>query len=304
MEQKLLIIGSTCVDVVIPLEHLPKTGDDLQPKSQTFTVGGCGWNACRGAILAGAKPVFLSPVGQGPYGQQVAEAFSQYGLDVLCRAEGENGCCYCLVEADGERTFMCVRGAEYVIRPQWLEALPDRYSLCYVCGMELQDEDTGHVILSWLEQHREIEPFYAPGPRGILIGAERQNRILDLGPIVHLNAGEITALTGNQDPAQGARALHERTGNLVIVTLGGDGCLAVTKTGELVTAPGVKTHVVDTIGAGDSHAGVMLAGLHAKQEIRKTMELANAVAAEVVSRLGADIPKTLDFMEEQKHGTV
>ena len=39
---RLLIIGSACVDVVIRVDALPKTGDDLQPESQRFSVGGCG----------------------------------------------------------------------------------------------------------------------------------------------------------------------------------------------------------------------------------------------------------------------
>lgn len=298
MERKLLMIGSTCVDVVIPLERLPKTGDDLQPEGQTFTIGGCGWNACRSALLTGVRPVFLSPVGRGPYGQQVAQAFADYGMDILARPDGENGCCYCLVEADGERTFMCVRGAEYVIEPQWLEDLPDDYSLCYVCGMELQDTPTGLTILDWLEHHRATEVFYAPGPRGILIDAERQNRILALHPIVHLNAQEILALTGEDTPRAGALALHKRTGNVVIVTLGGDGCMAVSKDGEILEVPGKSVTVVDTIGAGDSHAGVMLGSIYQGVDLKTAMEFANAVSAEVVSRVGADIPKTLDFMEE------
>ena len=76
MERQLLMIGSSCVDVVIPVEHLPKTGDDLQPAKQTFTMGGTGWNACRAALLTGVKPTFLSPVGTGMYGRQVEEAFA------------------------------------------------------------------------------------------------------------------------------------------------------------------------------------------------------------------------------------
>lgn len=298
MERQLLLIGSTCVDVVIPLKRLPRTGDDLQPERQTFTIGGTGWNACRAAMLTGVKPTFLSPVGHGPYGQQVETAFAAYGLDILARPEGENGCCYCLVEADGERTFMCIRGAEYEIHPEWLNALSGDYSLCYVCGMELQDDPTGGNILDWLETHRETEVFYAPGPRGVLMDKARQDRVLALSPIVHLNEHEITALTGADSEEVGALALHERTGNVVIVTLGGRGCLCIDKSGRLLRVPGRAVAVADTIGAGDSHAGVMLGCLYKGMKLTEAMTLANAVAAEVVSREGADIPRTLDFLEE------
>lgn len=297
MERQLLMIGSSCVDVVIPVEHLPKTGDDLQPKKQTFTMGGTGWNACRAALLTGAKPTFLSPVGTGMYGRQVEEAFAEYGIEVVARSERENGCCYCLVEADGERTFMCIRGGEYEFRREWLDALPGDYALCYTCGMEIQDTPAGENIMDWLEAHPETEVFYAPGPRGILMPKERQERMLAMKPIVHLNEHEILALTGEATEEAGALALHAKTGNIVIVTLGGRGCLCVDRGGNLLRAEGSKVKVKDTIGAGDSHAGVMLGCIYKGMELTEAMKLANMVAAEVVSREGADIPRTLDFLE-------
>lgn len=297
MQRELLMIGSTCVDVIIPVERLPKTGDDLQPEKQTFAIGGTGWNACRAAILSGAKPTFLSPVGVGMYAQQVEQTFADYDLQIMARSERENGCCYCLVEADGERTFMCIRGGEYEFRKEWLDALPGNYAMCYTCGMEIQDTPAGENIMDWLEAHPETEVFYAPGPRGILMPKARQERMLAMKPIVHLNEHEILALTGEATQEAGALALHAKTGNIVIVTLGGRGCLCVDKEGNLLRAEGRKVKVKDTIGAGDSHAGTMLGCLYQGMELTEAMTLANLVASEVVSREGADIPKTLDFLE-------
>lgn len=297
MKRELLMIGSTCVDCVIPVGRLPKTGDDLQPPYQTFAIGGTGWNACRAAILAGTKPTFLSPVGVGMYAEQVEAAFAEYGVEVMARSERENGCCYCLVEEDGERTFMCIRGGEYEFRKEWLDALPGNYALAYTCGMEIQDTPAGENIMDWLEAHPETEVFYAPGPRGILMPKERQMRMLRMKPIVHLNEHEILALTGKETQEEGALALHAITGNIVIVTLGGKGCLCVDKNGKLLYAEGRKVKVADTIGAGDSHAGTMLGCLYMGMELTEAMQLANAVAAEVVSCEGAQIPRTLEFLE-------
>lgn len=297
MERKLLMIGSSCVDVIIPVGRLPKTGDDLQPPHQTFTIGGTGWNACRAAILSGVKPTFLSPVGTGMYAQRVEAAFRDYGLEVMARTERENGCCYCLVEADGERTFMCIRGGEYEFRREWLDALPDGYALCYTCGMEIQDSPAGDNIMDWLEAHPETEVFYAPGPRGIMMPAERQERMLRMKPIVHLNEQESMALTGEPDAESAIMAIHRVTGNIVIVTLGGRGCLCADRDGTVLYAAGKSVKVADTIGAGDSHAGTMLGCIYQGMPLVEAMTLANAVAAEVVSRHGADIPRDLDFME-------
>ena len=40
-----LIIGSTCVDVIINIHHLPKTEEDIHPTSQSMAIGGCAFNA-------------------------------------------------------------------------------------------------------------------------------------------------------------------------------------------------------------------------------------------------------------------
>ena len=34
-----LIIGSTCVDVIINIHHLPKTEEDIHPTSQSMAIG-------------------------------------------------------------------------------------------------------------------------------------------------------------------------------------------------------------------------------------------------------------------------
>lgn len=286
--EKLLIIGSTCVDVVIRVDALPKTGEDLQPEGQSFSMGGCGWNVFRAARNAGADPVFLSPVGTGVYGETVAGALTAAGVPILARPAEENGCCYCLVEASGERTFLSVRGAEYRIRREWLDALEGPFSLAYLCGMELQEPE-GDNILDWLEVHPEIRPFYAPGPRGVLLEREKQERILNLHPILHLNGGEALALSGEDTPEAAAEALGRRTGQKVIITLGSEGCLCRREDGTILTAPPVLVTVADTIGAGDTHAGVMLACLHRGTGLQEALQQANAAAAETVSRCGADI---------------
>ena len=57
----------------------------------------------------------------------------------------------------------------------------------------------------------------------------------------------------------------------------------------MLTAPAVPVTVADTIGAGDTHAGVMLACIHQGIPLSRALTLANAAAAETVSRHGAAV---------------
>ena len=40
MENQVLVIGSTCVDVIIRVDHLPHTEENLHPDGQQFAIGG------------------------------------------------------------------------------------------------------------------------------------------------------------------------------------------------------------------------------------------------------------------------
>ena len=56
--------------------------------------------------------------------------------------------------------------------------------------------------------------------------------------------------------------IRDRTQAPVIATLGSLGARVLTVDGALLTVPGYPAeHVVDTIGAGDAHAGAVLLGL-------------------------------------------
>ncbi len=54
-----LIIGSTCVDVIINIHHLPKTEEDIHPTSQSMAIGGCAFNAAYMVRLALKRPAHL-----------------------------------------------------------------------------------------------------------------------------------------------------------------------------------------------------------------------------------------------------
>lgn len=58
-----LIIGSTCVDVIINIHHLPKTEEDIHPTSQSMAIGGCAFNAAYMVRLLNAPHTFITPVG-------------------------------------------------------------------------------------------------------------------------------------------------------------------------------------------------------------------------------------------------
>lgn len=291
--KRLLIIGSTCVDVILRLDHLPTTGEDMHPV-QRFAMGGCAFNVAQVPKAYDVDLRFVTPIGDhGVFSDFVRAHLDNAGFrGPITVPNSENGCCYCLVERNGERTFLSVHGVEYSFHAEYMDAFAgERFDYTYICGLEVE-EATGGELVAWLEAHPDIAGtvVYAPGPRGIEVDADRTERILAMQPILHLNEQEAQALAGMSGSENhilaAAQALHAKTGNMVIVTCGADGVLWISADGSVHSAPSVPSTVVDTIGAGDSHCGAVLTGLTLGWSEDDTMRFANQIASEVVAQEG------------------
>lgn len=65
--KKCLVIGAAMLDIVVKMERLPKSGEDIYMDSQEMTVGGCAYNVAD--ILKHFKVPYtlFAPVGTGVY---------------------------------------------------------------------------------------------------------------------------------------------------------------------------------------------------------------------------------------------
>ena len=190
--KNVLVIGSTCVDVILRVDHLPRTEENIHPQSQRFAIGGCAYNVANILGRGGADLTFITPVGRkGVFGPFVREALAPLGFATMIDLpEEQNGCCYCFVEKNGERTFASVHGAEYTFDPAWMAPYAGkRFDYGYVCGLEVE-ERTGDKLVAWLENASIGTLVYAPGPRGMRVKKELTDRLYALHPVLHVNAGE------------------------------------------------------------------------------------------------------------------
>ena len=83
--------------------------------------------------------------------------------------------------------------------------------------------------------------------------------------------------------------MYQRTGQLVIVTLGENG--AVAYDGNWYEADGFPTEVVDTVGAGDSHVGAFISARLEGLDIAQALSFANKVSSQIVASKGVHLTK-------------
>ncbi len=112
-------------------------------------------------------------------------------------------------------------------------------------------------------------------------------RVFALHPILHLNQKEITSYTGKEELKAAAEEIYRFTQNTVIVTLGAEWAAIIMMEKRKKPFPGVPAEQLDTIGAGDSHIGAVIAGLQCGKTIAEAIATANRVSAKVVETEGA-----------------
>lgn len=287
---KTLVIGAAIIDIIMKIKRLPKSGEDILCSETVSTVGGCAYNVAGTLRGFGVDHDLFVPVGRGMYGDMIAGDLEKLGYQILIREEeSDNGYCLCLVEEDGERTFITVKGAEGRFRPSWFEQLSQYdYDSIYVAGYQVCGA-SGRVISDWMagakDRMKEKRVFFAPGPVITDIDQAVMERILSVGPILHLNEKEAFDYAKQPSVEDCLRYLYGLNHNLVVVTMGASGTMYYDGS-VMRQVPAYKTQVKDTIGAGDSHVAAMIAGYSKGLDTEQCVRLANRVASAIVSIQG------------------
>ena len=284
---KVLVTGSCVLDVSMEINELPGPGEDVNTKGLTLSLGGMAYNVYSALSLFGTDCILGCPVGEGIIADTVSGLLNKAGRRPIGVIPGlDNGMCLCLVDKSGERSFISHHGAEYRFNPEFFKNTDfNDIGWIYASGLEIEDTDGGKII-DFLEEKKK-KVFLAPGPRLDKLSPEFTDRLYRLRPVLHINEREASLITGRSGRAENAEQISRITGNTVIITLGADGTLLKEpgKAPELI--PTVKVGMVDATGAGDNHAGSVLACLNKGMSFSDAVKAANIVSGFAVQQKGA-----------------
>lgn len=289
------VLGAAVIDHIIQLPTLPDRGGDVESIGRLMTIGGCALNVAATLHRLDYTSTNAFLIGSGMGNNQINDFLERRGLKSdLASIEGDNGWCLAFVEPDGERTFVTVSGVEN----NWTEDILQQVHipagcLLYVSGYQLAMHSS-EAIVSWLESISvPIDMVIDFGPRIDMLSASLMSRILKLKPIVTVNRTEAAVLGIRDDTRRQTDAWSAKHRCPLIVRLDKDGAYfhqSKTNSGHVDALTAV---VQDTIGAGDSHAAGVLAGLSAGWGLRDAITLGNAIASYVVAQVGGDNSPTV-----------
>jgi ribokinase len=275
---RVVVVGSINADLVVVAERLPGPGETVSGGRFARHGGGKGANQAVAAARLGAEVEMIGAVGADELGDAALRELEDEGIDISGverRDDAATGVALIVVDAAGENQIAIAAGANGRVGAGHVPRLAGEGVL--LLGFEVPDD----AVVAAAE---------ASGWTAILNPAPARpipERVLDAGPILTPNATEAAQLTGEDDPEAAARALRERTGAPVLVTLGGDGALLLDADGAAQRLPAPRVEVVDTTGAGDALNGALAAELAAGRPLGEAARFAVAAAARSTTREGA-----------------
>ncbi len=283
-----VVVGSANADLVVRVERRPAAGETVLGGDVVTAPGGKGANqavaAAQVAAGSGVRVAFVGRVGDDEHGAMVRTSLTASGVDIsaLRTADRPTGAALVLVDPDGDNSIVVSPGANAALTPD--DARIDAVARAAVVVLQREvapgaslaaaEHTTGTVVLN-------LAPA-GPVPDALLARTD----------VLVVNEHEAALLLGEPvgadgvEPGEAAARLRDLGPDTVVVTLGGDGTVAVDAAGtHRVAAPRVE--VVDTTGAGDAFVGALAARLAGGAAIGQALRTAVHVGALAVTRAGA-----------------
>ena len=284
-----LVLGDVVLDVVVHTGGRVLRGTDTDARI-TLLPGGAGANVAAGLAREGLTATMVGCVGDDG-AETATRALRALGVALALRTVpgAATGTVVVLVEADGDRSMACDRGANLALEPTDVpDELLAAHRHLHVSGYSLFGRPRA-ATLDVLARARSLGLTVSLDPASVaplhLYGPARFRADIAGCDLLLPNAQEAQALTGAPTPAGAARVLAAEHA-AVAVSCGADGALWAS--GVDVTArPAHGVTVVDTVGAGDAFTAGALAALLDGADGAGCLQRGLTAAARCVAGVGA-----------------
>jgi len=265
---------------------------DQFPDGQKI-LGGAPFNVAWHLQAFNQHPCFISRVGHDASGDKIRQAMLAWGMAVEnlgCDPDYPTGTVQ-VTFSDGEPGYEILADQAYdFIDPKQ----PDKdrhYSVIYHGTLALRSRSSESALQNLTARHQG-KVFIDVNLREPWWHKETVNQWLGNAHWVKLNHDELIHLAQPQNTLQETMRLflNQHQLEVLVVTCGSLGAKAITQTDEFIdVAPTADLAVIDTVGAGDAFAAVLLLGMQHNWPLQLTMERAQAFASALVGQRGATV---------------
>jgi ribokinase len=285
---QVIIVGSINMDVVARTAHHPLPGETILGSDLRYIPGGKGSNQAVAAARAGGDVRLVGRLGGDAFGSALRQFLGGEQLDltdVRDLPDHPTGVAIITVSDAGENSIVVIAGSNGQLHPQDIAALQVGEGDTVVTQLEIPLA-TVSALLAHARQ-KGARTLLNPSPYAPL-----SSEVFALCDVLVLNEIELGQYSGRevgntpQEAIAAAQAFRAFPEQIIVVTLGGKGLVAVSgeETVQLAARP-VK--VVDTTGAGDCFTGTLAVALSEGKSLQSALTFANAAAALSVQKMGA-----------------
>ncbi|MFZ2539516.1 MAG: ribokinase [Oscillospiraceae bacterium] len=289
---KIIVFGSFVVDLMSRAPHLPVPGETVKSSMFKMGPGGKGFNQGIASHKSGGNVTMVTKLGRDEFADVAMDMLKQQNMStefVFISDEVATGAALIMVDENtSQNAIMVASGACDTFNDEDIAKIEPIIK-------------SSQILLTQLETNidaveKVIDIAYENGTKVILNPAPIQpikNEIFRKIDIITPNEVEAEILTGIKignidDARQAANYFLDKGVKEVVITLGKNGVLAVTKEKhELFGNYDVK--VVDTTGAGDAFNGGFVTALAEGKDIFEACWFGNAVSNLAVTKLGTAI---------------
>lgn len=256
------VFGSINMDLIATTAELPKPGETVPGQTFSTAAGGKGANQALAARRAGSRVKMSGAVGSDTFADPALELLKAAGTDLssVLKAREPTGTALVLVGGDGENMIVVIPGANGTITADEAVKTVDAMAAGDILMLQLEIPPAAVEAVFKAAREKGVTTILNTAPF-----TKEAVRLSSLADIVVANETEFDLVSG--EPAASAEAriaalnkLHSESGQTFVVTLGGDGVIAI-RDGEILTAKGLVIEPVDTVGAGDTFCGYLAASL-------------------------------------------
>ena len=296
--KKIIVIGSSNVDMVVRTSHLPAPGETILGGEFFMNQGGKGANQAVAIKRLGGNLIFMAKLGNDVLGRQTVGYFKKEGIDtryIALDEDSASGVALISVDDHAENSIVVASGANMLLNEQDVDKM-------------LEEMCEGDILLMQLEIPLQTVEYaarkaFGKGVKVVLNPAPARSLPKELFRHLYMvtpNRIEAEMLTGikianDADVEKVAEEICAMGVKNVIITLGSKGCL-IREEGVSYRIDAFKVEPVDTTAAGDTFNGALCVGLSEGMDLKQAAVMASKASSIAVTRMGAQ--SSIPYREE------
>lgn len=249
-----------------------------------ISPGGSVSNTLASLSYLGSKVIFYGKVGDDEYGKYYSDELRKEKIEARMKTgDKATGKAICLITPDAERTFVTYLGASVDI--SWEDIANKDISnskVIHLTSYQLGTPLLRETAFKLAEQARKLGKtvsFDLADPGFIENNREHVRRMGELADVIFANEDEALAYAGMEDP--------EKLGANISIIKKGDKGSVIYENGAIHYIEPHKVDAVDSTGAGDTYAAVILKALANGEDLMEAGRKASYWASMIVAKRGA-----------------